>query len=328
MDARLLDYFLRVVELGSINRAAAELRLSQPSLSRWLVLLEREVGAPLLIRTRQGIRVTDAGRLLADRAGPILRQFQALRDEVGRKASAQVALGMPFSMQRLVTAPFADEIARQYVHIVLRVYEGINNAIRKWMEDGLIDVGVMVCTERTPDNFTTVPLVTEQLLLVGNAKAGLRLDTPVPLGRLDRAPIILPGRPNVVRAQVENAVRRAGYDYHNRFEAETLSLCLELTRRGLGYTVMPYCALHGLVDDATALSAAPIRDLHLTWALHMNRAREHSVPVRRLIGALQSFMTARVLSGEWRFASAVRGGASTGAPKKSSARGRRGAGLT
>jgi len=48
VEAKLLEYFLRVVELGSINRAAAELNLSQPSLSRWLSLLEREIGSALL----------------------------------------------------------------------------------------------------------------------------------------------------------------------------------------------------------------------------------------------------------------------------------------
>lgn len=51
--------------------------------------------------------------------------------------------------------------------------------------------------------------------------------------------MILPGRPNVIRACIANALTRVGRTYHNRIEPETLSLCLELTRRGLGYTVMP-----------------------------------------------------------------------------------------
>jgi LysR family transcriptional regulator, nitrogen assimilation regulatory protein len=174
------------------------------------------------------------------------------------------------------------------------------------MEEGLIDAGVMVCTERAPETFSTLPLLTEKLLLVGDSKAGLRLDTPVPLSRLGIAHMILPGRPNVIRAQVENAVRRAGYQYHNRFEAETLSLCLELTRRGLGYTVMPYCALHGQLEKTTELTAAPISTLNIIWALHVNRAREHAVVVRSLTSALGAFISACVKSGEWRFVELAR----------------------
>jgi LysR family transcriptional regulator, nitrogen assimilation regulatory protein len=305
MEARLLEYFLRVVELGSINRAAAELNMSQPSLSRWLALLEHEIGTPLLIRGRQGVRATDAGLLLIDRSRPILRQFQLLCEEVGRKASAQVTLGMPFSMQRMVTAPFAEQVARQHPHVTLRVYEGINNSLRRWMQEGVLDVAVMACLEHAPESFTTMPILTEKLVLVGDSKAALRLDTQVPLSRLGIAHIILPGRPNVIRALVENTVRRNGYEYHNRFEAETLSLCLELARRGLGYTVMPYCTLHGQLEEGSTLSAAPIDNLSVTWALHVNRAREHAVVVRSLASALLNFISDQLKSGEWRFGEMV-----------------------
>jgi LysR family transcriptional regulator, nitrogen assimilation regulatory protein len=116
VDPKLLEYFLRVAEIGSINRAASELRLWQPSLSRWLSILEREVGTPLLIRSRQGIRPSDAGAVLAERSGRILRDIQALREEIGRKAITQVALAMPSSMQRLVTASFAQHVIADQLH--------------------------------------------------------------------------------------------------------------------------------------------------------------------------------------------------------------------
>src|SRR4051812_49068508 len=140
MDARVLEYFLRVVEHGSINRAADELGLSQPSLSRWLALLEHDVGTPLMIRSRRGIQLTDAGMLLVERSRPILHQLDLLRAEIGGKARAQVAIGLPFSMQRMVTAPFVEQIAADQPNVTLRVYEGINNSLRKWMEDALLDV--------------------------------------------------------------------------------------------------------------------------------------------------------------------------------------------
>ncbi len=302
MEARVLEYFLRTVELGSINRAAAELNLSQPSLSRWLSLLEHEVGTQLLIRTRKGVRATEAGSLLVERSGPVLRQIHLLVDEVGNKAFTRIALGMPVAMQRLITAPFVERLmtARRPVH--LRVYEGINNAIRAWMEAGLIDIGVMAFTERAPDRFEITPLVREQLLLVGNPRAGLRLEEPVAIRDLADLPIILPGRPNIIRAQVENALQSCGRAYRARLDAETLPLCLELTQHGLGHTVMPYCAVHGRLNTAEGLTAAPIKELTITWALHVNRARDHSTAVRGVAGALTAFITNRCAAGQWPFA--------------------------
>jgi LysR family transcriptional regulator, nitrogen assimilation regulatory protein len=160
-------------------------------------------------------------------------------------------------------------------------------------------------TERAPRTFSAFPPVTEQLLLVGDRKAGLRPDASVPLSRLDAIDLIMPGRPNAIRAQVENAIRRAGYAYRCRFEAETVALCLELTRRGLGYTVTPSCALHDRLLHDEELTAAPIRSLAVTWALHINRAREHSVAVRALTTALRNFVVATIAAGEWRFAHVV-----------------------
>jgi LysR family transcriptional regulator, nitrogen assimilation regulatory protein len=296
-----LEYFLRVAEIGSINRAASELRLSQPSLSRWLSILEREVGTPLLIRSRQGIRLSDAGAMLAERSGRILRELQMLRDDIGRKAITQVALAMPSSMQRLVTAPFAQQINVQQPHVRLHIYEGINNAVRRWMEQGQVDVAMMASTEHPPDSFSTTPLVSEELMLVGPRSANLRLDKPITLKQLGAADLILPGRPNVIRAHVEHALRRAGHELQSRFEAETLSLCMELTRRGLGHTIMPSCALQG-AELSAELSLAPISNLRIIWCLHVNRARAHSTNVHAVAEALRAFQATQITSGRWRFA--------------------------
>ena len=232
VEARVLEYFLRVVEHGSINRAAEELRLSQPSLSRWLNMLEHEIGTQLLIRTRRGVSLTDAGSLLVERARPILRQLDLLRQEIGEKGKTELAIGLPLSMQRLVTIPFVEQLSKAEPNVTLRIHEGINNALRKWMEEGQLDVAIMTNLEHAPANFETMPLMREQLVLVGDRHSRLRMDTPVPLSRLGIAHMILPGRPNVIRAYVENAVKRAGQTFRNRIEAETLTLCLELTRRG------------------------------------------------------------------------------------------------
>ncbi len=305
MDAKLLQYFLRVVEHGSINRAADELGLAQPSLSRWLALLEHDVGQPLFVRTRRGIRLTDAGALLVERSPSILHQIDLLRQEIGGKAGAQVAIGLTPSMQHVVTAPFVEACAADQPNVRLRVYEGINNALRKSMEDALLDVGLMVSLERAPAQFEVTPLVREQMMLVGGKRAGLTMGRPVRLSRLAEAAMIMPGRPNVIRAYVENSMRRAGHAFHGRIEAETLSLCIELSRRNLGCTPMPYCMVHGRLGSRGSISAAPIEGLFLTWNICVNRARAHTAAVRGIAAALRRFVADRVTQGDWPFAQLV-----------------------
>ncbi|MBM3558673.1 MAG: LysR family transcriptional regulator [Alphaproteobacteria bacterium] len=130
-------------------------------------MLEHEVGTPLLIRTRRGARPTDAGRQLAERAQPILRQLNLLRDEIGSRATTQVALGMPFSLRALVTVPFVERLAREMPNLTLRVHEGMTHSIDALMAQRLVDIGVMVLPDRARDNYDTATLLRERLCLVG-----------------------------------------------------------------------------------------------------------------------------------------------------------------
>jgi molybdate transport repressor ModE-like protein len=74
MDLNQIEHFLRVAELGSINRAAKELGLSQPALSRSLSQLEQDLGQQLVVRCRTGITITEAGSILASRGLALLRE--------------------------------------------------------------------------------------------------------------------------------------------------------------------------------------------------------------------------------------------------------------
>ena len=71
MELRVLEYFLALTQEGSISAAAKALNVSQPTLSRQLMDLEKELGCVLFERSKQGIILTDEGMLLRRRAGEI-----------------------------------------------------------------------------------------------------------------------------------------------------------------------------------------------------------------------------------------------------------------
>src|SRR6476620_6780504 len=77
MNLHHLTLFDAVASTGHISRAAERLRISQPAVSKQLRLLESSLGAPLFDRTPKGVRLTEAGRLLAGYA----RRLLALADE-------------------------------------------------------------------------------------------------------------------------------------------------------------------------------------------------------------------------------------------------------
>ena len=81
MELRHLRYFVRVAESENVSRAALELHISQPAVSRQVRDLEDEIGLPLLKRAGKSVRLTEAGRVFLNEARAILeRTDEALRN--------------------------------------------------------------------------------------------------------------------------------------------------------------------------------------------------------------------------------------------------------
>ena len=298
MDSRLLEYFLRVAELGSINRAAADLHLSQPALSRHIAAIEHEMGTKLFNRSQGGVTMTDSGKLLSDRARPLLRQFTILREQVGEKAAGQLAIGIPPSWHQVFSATFVGRMVTQYPSVSLRVYEGVSNVLRDHMFAGLLDLCIVPFDASPASGYRQTALVREPLMLVGRGEDGLIADEPISVSRLDGLQLVLPGRPNLLRAQVEHTMARKGMNFRMAVETDTLTLCLEMARQGVGYTVVPACAIyrHGHGDE---ISWAPLRGMYLTWALYENQARTHSEAVREGRRLVISTVADSIASGIW-----------------------------
>ncbi len=84
MELRVLQYFLAVARAESITAAARDLHLTQPTLSRQLGELEKELGKPLFSRGSRKITLTEEGRLLRRRAEEILRLVGRTEQEIGQ----------------------------------------------------------------------------------------------------------------------------------------------------------------------------------------------------------------------------------------------------
>lgn len=298
MDLHLLETFLRVAELGSINRAAQTLSTSQPALSRQVAALEHEMGVPLFTRTQAGVNLTEAGKLLNERARPMLRQFALLKEQVGEKAVGQFTLGTPPAWHALVTSPFIERFARQYPAVKLRIQEGLSHLLHDAMAAGMLDMAVVPFRPLPMAGYTQLPVVREPVVVVGHGATDLDPRHPVPLARLGSTPVVMPGRPNALRLQLEHALERKGIAFEVTVEADALPVCLDLARRGIGLCPMPASALAGAPNPAD-LRWAPLKGQHVTWALAQNESRSHSSALQHGREVILSVLMTIIRRGEW-----------------------------
>ena len=147
MDIRLLEYFLAVAKYGNITRAAEQLHVTQPTISRQLMELEETVGSPLLIRGKRQVTLTEAGVLFQQRAEEIVSLMEkTLRDITDQDdlLGGTVVVGCVETCVSHMLAKALKGFSRQYPKVQYDIYSGTGDDIREKLDQGELDFGILV----------------------------------------------------------------------------------------------------------------------------------------------------------------------------------------
>ena len=141
MDLRLLEYFLSVAKTGNITRAAEQLHVTQPTISRQLIELEQEMGTRLLIRGKRQITLTDAGILFQQRAEEIVSLLQKTARDIADQddlLGGTVAVGCVESCASMLRPPSSAPMCRTSWHWYdAGMSECVNNIVKTAAENNL-----------------------------------------------------------------------------------------------------------------------------------------------------------------------------------------------
>jgi LysR family nitrogen assimilation transcriptional regulator len=248
MDLKQLEYFVRVAELGSFTRAAIELDVAQPALSRQVRLLEVELRQNLLVRNGRGAVPTEAGKLLLEHGRGILHQVERARDDLGRLRgglSGRVAVGMPSSVARVLTVPLTRAVRESLPEARLSISEGLSASLQQGLISGRLDLVVLYNAQPSRELDLT-PLLEEDLLLVRARPPGLHEDPPpgpIDLAEVAKLPLVIPTRPNAIRMHVESALADIGCRPNVVLEIDGVSAILDLVLDGAGCAILSRNAL-------------------------------------------------------------------------------------
>jgi DNA-binding transcriptional LysR family regulator len=194
MTDRLLALraFVRTAHSGSLSRAARELGLSQPSISRILSALEREIGAALLVRTTRAVTLTDAGADYLSRIEPLLSALaeaeHAARGTGELRGTLRIALSTSFGVREVV--PRLPAFLER--HPALRIDLDVSDARQDLVADG-VDVAFRI-GPMSDSSALQRKLAEAPLLLLASPHYLRRWDRPrVPSDLARHAVIIGPG---------------------------------------------------------------------------------------------------------------------------------------
>jgi len=147
MEIRVLKYFLTVSRVGSITGAANYLHLTQPTLSRQLQDLEKELGQKLLIRTNHNVSLTPEGMILRKRAEEILDMIEKTKNEfssIKNDIAGEVYIGCGETDKIKYIADVINEIRKIYPDIIFHIHSGIFEDVVEKIDNGLLDFAVTI----------------------------------------------------------------------------------------------------------------------------------------------------------------------------------------
>ncbi len=249
MDTRKLEYFVRIVDSGSITKAAASLHVAQPALSQQVSSLEKELKQRLLIRSKQGVEPTSAGHALYRHAQTILRLVEQARTDVeasGAAPAGRVSIAIaPYSMVSKLAPEIVREVGERYPDIVLHLTETFGGVLSEAIKNGKLDMALIY--EPGPIRgvqFTT--MVVEDLHLVSNTGLEIGDGETVTLAEVAGQKLFLPERIHTLRQVVDKGMEELGLPVKLAGEVESVPVLGRLIASGLGSTILPRSAADAL----------------------------------------------------------------------------------
>jgi DNA-binding transcriptional LysR family regulator len=242
MDLRRLRYFARVVEAKSISRAAASLNVAQPALTKSIQALEQDLETPLLHRSAQGVIMTEAGERLYEHCLIVFQQLDRARLEVRKsveKPSGHVAIGMPYSIIRVLALPLLEATTRAYPRVHLEITQDHSHLLTGRVRSSRIDFAI-VAAPRSNSGLICSALLQEELFLIDRSEgAALRSRSPISLEDASKRPYVMPGVGNGLRALAEGQFRAHSLPFEVRHEVDAISIVPQCVQAGLGASILP-----------------------------------------------------------------------------------------
>lgn len=261
MDFRQIQYFLALVEDGSMTQAAKRLNVVQPTLSMQIGRLEEELGQKLFERKRQGMVPTTTGRLMYRLYSPIYRDIESAREQLLQRsevATGHVSLGLLSSLAESVLPEVLSRFNAAYPNVEVTIMVGYSTSLIDWVSNGQVDAAI-INQPRGKLSLATEPLVEEDMLLVTGQESGPALPANIRLARLPEMALdlILPTRRHGLRGVLDTAAQQAGVVLTPKFEVDVLSAIVKLVEHTRFVTILPRVLVQRAVNEGT-LRVCPI----------------------------------------------------------------------
>lgn len=269
MDEKDLELLCALHEHGSVTRAATSVFITQSALTRRLQSLEQELGAELVIRSRQGVRLTPAGEIAVHSAKQALRILCDMREQIDAQrgeicGSLRLGVSVNYAAYRL--PELLSAFHKQYPKVRIQLTTGHSRNLYEHLCSGQLDAAILRGDFSWDDNRF---LIAQEHMCVICSKDYAY--TP-----LSQYPYIGRETDSAMSQLMSRWLREQGLErLQPELHVDSLTACMALAGRGLGWAIVPEIGLHdfrGEIRRCSFEDGQPF--LRKTWLLSSRGAAQ------------------------------------------------------
>ena len=232
------------VRLHNFSKAAAEIGVTQPSLSARILALEAELGEPLFHRIGRGVRLTDAGRAFlpyVQRAMDTLKTGREAVDASKTASAGKLHIGAARSISTNVLPWILEQFQQRHPGVDVAIKTGRSSQVLEWVLSEEIQVGI--ARELYQPEVVTTHLYDEQVVLVTHPEHRFAATGPVSITEVASEPLIVYDKESTYFVLIDKICREAGILPNIQMDLDSIESTKRMIERGLGISFLPLNAL-------------------------------------------------------------------------------------
>lgn len=251
MNQNLSSYwiFYTVANAGNISKAAKELYISQPAISKSIQKLEESLNCKLFSRSSRGVLLTEEGELLYDHVKEAFETLNQGEDKLKRSIELGVGhlqIGVSTTLCKNILLPYLKEFIKQNPHISISINCLSTHEAMKLLDENKIDIGLVV----KPDNmkgiqFTAIDTIEDTFVATNDYIHNLKTRGVSEEEILENSTLMLLDKKNVTRQHIDDYLQDHQITVAESIDVSNMDLLIEFAKIGVGVA----CVIKSFVSE-------------------------------------------------------------------------------
>ena len=250
----LYKVFYHVAKNKNITKAANELNITQPGISKAIKNLEEQLGCSLFIRTKSGVILTDEGKVFFDQIKQAIEIIDNAEDKLKEMIDldfGSLNIGVSNTIVKKYLMPYIKTFHDKYPNIKITIYTNPTFHLIQRMRNGLIDFIILNMPYDVPSDMDTYKLMDVHDCFVATDKYGELKNKVIPLRELNKYPLILVSKGSNTRYSLDNFTNSLGFSFNPEMDLSSTSLVVDFTKMGFGVGIATKEYLDNELIDGT-----------------------------------------------------------------------------